>query len=128
VAAVALREERLAWTVLGLGILSYAAGDFVLSWGYAGPPPFPSAADAFWLSFYPAAALTLWLLVRSRLPSVRSGLWLDGAIGAVAAMALASALLYGPIFHANAGAASAAVLTNLAYPRPTWCCSDWSSR
>ena len=116
--AAAVRQERAAWLVLGLGIASWTAADIFWTVAYAddSAPPYPSIADGLWLVYYPAAAVTLVMLVRSRLRSVRTSLGLDALIGALATAALASAVLYGPIVHAGAGEVSAAVVTNLAYP------------
>jgi two-component system cell cycle response regulator len=116
--AAAVREEQVAWLVMGFAIAAWTGADIVWTAAYADDPapPYPSVADALWLAFYPAAGITLVLLVRSRIRSFRRSLWLDGLIGALATAAVASAVLYGPILHAGAGELSAAVLTNLAYP------------
>ncbi len=116
---VAVREERLPWLVVGFAIVSWSAADIVWTVVYAGDPnaPYPSIADALWLTWYPASLLALVLLVRSRLRDARGSLWLDGLIGAVATTALAAALAYGPVIHeGSAGHLSPAVLTGLAYP------------
>ena len=82
--AVAVREERLAWTLMGAGIAVWTAGDVVWTAVWDGDPnaPYPSIADALWLAWYPASLAALFLLVRSRLASFRASLWLDGTIGA----------------------------------------------
>jgi two-component system, cell cycle response regulator len=117
--AVAIREERLPWLVVGFAIVSWSAADIVWTVLYAGDPnaPYPSIADALWLTWYPATLFALVLLVRSRLRDARASLWLDGLIGAVATTALAAALAYGPVIHeGSAGDLSAPVVTGLAYP------------
>jgi two-component system, cell cycle response regulator len=116
--AVSMREERLAWLVIGVGIVAWTAADVVWTAAYAEDPnaPYPSIADVLWLAYYPAACITLILLVRARVASVRSSLWIDGLIGALTTAALASAAMYGPVVHASAGELSPAVLTSLAYP------------
>ena len=117
--AVAVREERLPWLVVGFAIVSWTAADIFWTAVYADDPnaPYPSIADALWLTWYPASLVALVLLVRSRLRNARASLWLDGLIGAVATTALAAALAYGPVIHeGSAGDLSAAVLTGLAYP------------
>ena len=55
--AVAVREERAAWVVMGLGLLAWAAGEVAWTLLYAGEPDpsAPSVADLFYLSFYPAS-------------------------------------------------------------------------
>ena len=117
--AWAIREERAAWLIVGLAIVSWTAADIVWTVVYADDPnaPYPSIADALWLAWYPASVVVLVLLVRSRLRNARTSLWLDGLIGAVAAIALAAAVAYGPVIHeGTAGDLSPAVLTGLAYP------------
>jgi diguanylate cyclase (GGDEF)-like protein len=117
--AVAVREERLPWLVVGFAIVSWTAADIFWTAVYADDPnaPYPSIADALWLTWYPASLVALVLLVRSRLRNARASLWLDGLIGAVATTALAAALAYGPVIHeGSAGDLSAAVVTGLAYP------------
>jgi two-component system cell cycle response regulator len=117
--AAAIREERVAWLVVGFAIVSWTAADIVWTVVYADDPnaPYPSIADALWLAWYPASLVALVLLVRSRMRNARASLWLDGLIGAVATTALAAALAYGPVIHeGSAGDLSAAVLTGLAYP------------
>jgi two-component system cell cycle response regulator len=117
--AVAIREERVPWLIVGFAIVSWTAADIVWTAVYADDPnaPYPSIADGLWLTWYPASLVALVLLVRSRLRNARASLWLDGLIGAVATTALAAALAYGPVIHeGSAGDLSPAVVTGLAYP------------
>src|SRR6266508_1423240 len=82
--AVAIREARLQWLIVGFAIVSWTAADIVWTAVYADDPnaPYPSIADALWLTWYPASIVALVLLVRSRLRDARASLWLDGLIGA----------------------------------------------
>jgi two-component system, cell cycle response regulator len=116
--AVAFREERAAWLVMGVGIATWTAADVVWTVAYADDPnaPYPSIADGLWLMYYPAACITLLLLARSRVGVMRASLLLDGLTGALTTAALACAAVYWPIVHASAGELSPEVLTNLAYP------------
>src|SRR3954470_16829521 len=85
-AACALRAvrtsgaERAAWAVLTLGLVGYAAGD--LYWTVAleqlDSPPYPSPADAGYLSIFPAAFAALVLLLRARGGRPPAALWLRG--------------------------------------------------
>ena len=82
------------------------------------PPPYPSLADAGWLAMYLFLLLGLVGLARradasgSRRPCV-----LDGAVGALAATAVAVALLYPTVLSLGApGTPAATVVVNLAYP------------
>ncbi len=115
--AVAVRKERLAWAIMGAGIVVWTAGDVLWTAVWAEDPnaPYPSISDALWLSWYPTCIAVLFLLARSRTTNFRSSLWLDGSIGAFCVVALAFAFLYDPIAAAATGS-TAAVLTNLAYP------------
>ena len=78
------------------------------------PEPFPSFADALWLSFYPCAFIALLLIVREIADDVPLSLWLDGVVGGLAVAGVAAAF-FGPIL-AITGGSKAAVVTTLAYP------------
>jgi two-component system cell cycle response regulator len=110
-------RERLAWLFLGLGILSWTAGD--LYWTFSlsklDSPPYPSLSDALYLGFYPCSYVALGLLARARLRDIPRSAWLDGAIVALAMASAAAALIFQPIVDASTGGA-AAVATNMAYP------------
>jgi two-component system cell cycle response regulator len=116
--AAAVREERLAWLVMGAGILVWTGADVLWTAAYAddASPPYPSVSDALWLAYYPAACVTLLLLARSRVGKIRLNQLLDGLVAALTTAALGCAVLYGPVVHASGGALSTEVLTNLAYP------------
>jgi two-component system cell cycle response regulator len=109
-------EDRAAWLVLGAGLLAWSAGEVYWSLVLAGvsDPPFPSPADAGYLLYYPCAYVAVALVVRHR-RGHRTGLWLDGLIGALAVAAIGCALVLPPIL-AGATGSPAAVATNLAYP------------
>jgi len=110
-------NERLAWSLVGAGMLAWALGDayytFVLQ--NLKVVPFPSLADAGYLAFYPPVYVGLGLLVRSRVSGFGRSLWLDGVIGALTAAALATSLVFHAVWHSIGGSAGA-VATNLAYP------------
>ena len=112
------RRARGAWLALGLGVTGWNLGslhlDLVLR--FTGEmPPYPSAADALWLSFYLAAYIALGVFARERARRVQRGAWLDGALGATAVAALAAAVLFEPD-RAHTGGSFATVAVNLAYP------------
>ena len=67
------RRERLAWTLLALGIVSYAVGQLLWTFwfGARAEPPFPAPSDAFWLAAYPCWIAAFALLTRHR----RGGTW-----------------------------------------------------
>ena len=108
--------ERAAWTVLTVGMAGYSAADvyWLVALADAASPPYPSWADAGYISIYPAAYVALVLLLRARAGRVSPGLWLDGVICALGVAALVAALVMGVVAHTDG--APAAVATNLAYP------------
>ncbi len=117
-AALDLRRERAAWLCMGVGLACYAGGNITYQLWVAklDPVPFPSVSDALFLAFYPCAYSTLVLLVRRRVLSFHSSLWLDGVVGGLGAAAIGAALAFQTIMDATGGAPAAAVATNLAYP------------
>jgi diguanylate cyclase (GGDEF)-like protein len=108
-------RERLAWALLGAAIGLQAAGDVVFSVVYAGDPPFPSPADAFYLAYYPLAYAGLFGLLRVRFRGVSHPVLLDGVMAALAAAGLAAAVLVEAVVHATSGS-FLAVVTTIAYP------------
>jgi len=116
--AAIVRRERLAWGLLGAGLLTWTAGEIYYSAAFAGSEsvPIPSLADAGYLAFYPLAYAALIVLMRERIGSFPATRWLDGLIVGSAVAALAAALALGPIVDASSSDSTAAVATNLAYP------------
>jgi two-component system, cell cycle response regulator len=115
--ALSRRHNRAAWTAITIGLALFSAGDlyYSLAWGDADVVPFPSFADALYLSFYPAVYVGIWLLLRARIGRLPAGLWLDGVIGGLAVAAVGAALVFGAVLSATHGA-TLTVATNLAYP------------
>ena len=91
--------DRGAWSALGAGLGCWALGEvvFTLDPAQVSTGSFPATSDFLWLVFYPAAFLTLGLLVRARVRQFYPSLWLDGAVGAVAVAALACQFILPPI-------------------------------
>ena len=87
--------ERAAWVVLTCGLVGSTAGD--IYWTVAlddlASPPYPSLADAGYLSIYPAAFVALVLLLRARGGRPPAALWLDGLVCGLAVAALGAALV-----------------------------------
>jgi diguanylate cyclase (GGDEF)-like protein len=108
---------KASWNILTLGLALYGAGN--IYWTIAirplNPEPFPSLADALWLSFYPCAFAALVLILRDQLKQFSFSLWLDGIVGGLAASAVAAAAILGPVLSANTGS-KAAIVTTTAYP------------
>jgi diguanylate cyclase (GGDEF)-like protein len=115
--AVLVREQRLAWSIMALGLLSWTGGEvyWAAKLSNMAEPPYPSLADAFYIGLYPCAYVTLVLLIRDRIAHINASQWLDGAIGALAAASLAASAALGAIVAGNSGQ-FATVATNLAYP------------
>jgi two-component system cell cycle response regulator len=110
-------RERAAWLALTLGVLGYFAGDVyytIVITPMQGDAPFPSPADAGYLSIYPASYAALVLLLRARAGRIPSSMWLDGLISSLAVAALGAALVFGVV--ASTEGSLAAVATNLGYP------------
>jgi diguanylate cyclase (GGDEF)-like protein len=107
--------QRLAALCLGLGMLSFAAGNiaYVAAIQFQGEPPVPSLADVGYLGFYPCACAGVLALVR-RGGAPGAGVWLDGAVGAAGA-ATALAVLLDPVLSSIGGDAVAVLVTS-AYP------------
>jgi two-component system, cell cycle response regulator len=108
---------RSAWRLLAAASIVYLAGDIAQTiYETQGPDPFPSIADALYLSFYP---LMLWGLLRfpaarrDRRAAVR--LMLDLAVVAIGGATVVTYVVLGPTLRAG----GPDVLTNvvsIAYP------------
>ena len=109
--------ERGGWRLLGLGVLSWAAGEIYWTWYIIGnsEPPYPSLADAFYLGFYPLAIAGLALLVRARARELDWRRWTDAAIAALGTAALGTAFVFDFVAERTSGS-SAEVAVSLAYP------------
>jgi two-component system, cell cycle response regulator len=111
------RAERVPWLLLGVAIGLWASGDiyYTLFFSGADEVPFPSVADALYLSFYPLAYVALALLLRARIGQFHGSLWLDGIIGALVVSAIGAAVVFDAVL-ATTGGSKLVVATNLAYP------------
>jgi len=116
--AALVRQERLAWTLLGTGLLAYTSGEIYYAAALASQAsvPIPSLADGGYLAFYPLAYAALVALLRARIGTFPVARWLDGVIVGSAVAALAAAFALGPIVDASSEGQTLAVATNLAYP------------
>ena len=109
--------ERGAWSALGVGLGCWALGEalYTLDPGQITGGTFPGPSDYLWLAFYPAAFLTLGLLVRARARQFYPSIWLDGLVGALAVGALACEFVLPPIM-AGTGGSLGNVVGDLIYP------------
>jgi two-component system cell cycle response regulator len=115
--AVRRRDDRLAWVLMTLALVSWTAGDLVWTlWlDNLSNPPYPSVADGAYLLMYPAVYGSLMLLIRSRLRRASIAQWLDGGVVGLAVAALAAALVMSTVLASTSGRV-VAELVNLAYP------------
>src|SRR5947207_4143908 len=115
---VRVREERLAWLLLSLGMASWVAGNIWYSVFLIdlNPFPIPSIADGLWLGLYPPIYFALALLIGARVRNFRPALWLDAIIVAVSAAALSSAVVLQAVLGSTHRLPLSAALTDLAYP------------
>ena len=109
---VCVRELRVAWLLLALGLTSCLAGHILwaLSFSHLAAPPVPSPSDALWLALYPCSCVALVLIAREGWQTLPIGVWLEGAIAGLGFAALAAQIVF---VH---GGIDSAVLTNLAFP------------
>ena len=113
--AALVRAERSAWFFIGAALLATTGGDVLYDFWYGGSPPFPSAADAAYLAFYPLLYVGIALLLRRRVSTFSASLWLDGLAAATAAGALASSVLVEVVVNSTHGS-RLVVVTNIGYP------------
>jgi two-component system, cell cycle response regulator len=111
------RRERRAWLAIGLGVVLWSAGD--LTWTVwldsLDNPPYPSVADGLYLGSYVSIYVGILLLLRQRVRPMRPAMWLDGAIGGLAAAAVAAAIVF-PVLNGLTDGDSIDIAFNLAYP------------
>ena len=114
--AMIFGNERVAW-LCGAGALtaSLVSGIYAAAVYGDGPIPIPSPADAVALTSYPLAYTGFVLLLRSRAERCPASVWIDGAIGSFAVLAIGSAFVIEPLRDAAKGS-FASVAVNLAYP------------
>lgn len=113
-----VREERLAWALVGAGLATYAAGDwiYVLVVQNLEPEPYPSIAEPFYLAFYALTTVGVVALMRRELPGATASVWLDGVVAGLGVAALTSALTFDPILRTAGEGALTEVVVNLSYP------------
>jgi two-component system cell cycle response regulator len=115
--AVARRDERLAWGLVGGGILAWSFGEIYYTrvlWTVE-EVPVPSPADAGYLLMPVLVLSGLVLLLRSRSRGVPVTLRADGVTAALAIAALSAAIVFQAALRAATGD-PLGVVTTLAYP------------
>jgi hypothetical protein len=104
--ARAIAAERTPWSLIGVGLMLYAAGSVVYNIELSADATvsFPSFADMLWLLLYPLTFAGMVGLVRARLAHVNVSLWLDALIGGSAVAAAATVFLLPPVFDLTVAA------------------------
>jgi diguanylate cyclase (GGDEF)-like protein len=115
--ALVQRRGRGVALALGLGALTWAIGDVILTVQSLGgaTPSVPSYPDIFYLCFYPLTYTAVVLYMRNQVRRLSAPSWLDGAVAGLGAAAVCAAFAFHSILHV-AGGSTASVVTNLAYP------------
>jgi diguanylate cyclase (GGDEF)-like protein len=116
---VSRTADREIWSWLAAALAARALGFALYLWvvRWQVPEPVPSIADACWLAMYPLMGVALVRLARLRSRRYSVTLALDGAVGALAAAAVAVVLLEPTVQSIAARSAPApALAVALAYP------------
>ena len=109
--AATRREERLAWALLGAGLLGWALGDLywtVLLRDMANPP-FPSGSDALYLVGYVLILAGMVAYVRTRVGRMSAIVWTDVAMGALCVTTIGSSLLLDYVLANTTGSSNIAL-------------------
>jgi two-component system, cell cycle response regulator len=109
--------ERLAWALIGSGVLAWALGEIYYTavlWTEPAPPV-PSPADAGYLLFPVLVLAGSLVLLRTRARGLPRRLWADGLTAALGVAAVSAAIMFETALD-NAEGAPLAVATSLAYP------------
>jgi diguanylate cyclase (GGDEF)-like protein len=113
--AVAMSGQRFAWFMIGAGLLSWATGEMMfaaLPHLAGGPLSIPNILS---LAFYPAACVATMGLLRTRVQTLFTTLWLDGLAGALSVCALVASFLFPPVLaHLTGGTLN--VVGAMSYP------------
>jgi two-component system, cell cycle response regulator len=110
-------SERLAWALIGTGVLAWSFGEvYYTAVLWTDPaPPIPSLADAGYLLFPPLTLAGMLALLRSRARGLPRRLWVDGVTAALGVAALSAAIVFETVLESVEGA-PVAIATALAYP------------
>jgi two-component system cell cycle response regulator len=109
--------ERVAWLLIGLGVLAWSVGEVFYTavlWDES-DPPIPSPADIGYLLFPPLALVGGVVLLRARARGVPRRRWLDGLTAALSVSAVSAAIVFQTV-HDHVDGDPLAVATALAYP------------
>jgi diguanylate cyclase (GGDEF)-like protein len=108
--------DRSGWWWVAVALLFEAAAETVWAWWIRPitPEPYPSWADALWLSFYAAMLVAVFLITWIRVADISLRLVLDAILIGLGIASVAVASLLPGIRASGAGRAEAVI--NLAYP------------
>jgi diguanylate cyclase (GGDEF)-like protein len=110
-------RERLVPVLLGIAVICWGSGDVVLtaiSLGGAAVPS-PSAADAFYILFFPLTYVALAIYVRGQARQLTRPNWLDGAVAGLGAAAVCAAFVFSSLVRSTHGSVLGTAV-NLGYP------------
>jgi two-component system, cell cycle response regulator len=110
-------QERLAWALIGTGVLAWSFGEIYYTavlWTEPAPPV-PSPADAGYLLFPPLTFAGSLVLLSARNRGVPRRLWVDGLTAALGVAAVSAAIVFETALEYAEGA-PLAIATSLAYP------------
>jgi FtsH-binding integral membrane protein len=108
---------RRAWLWIGVGLASWALGTVLwdlLYWSDP-TPPYPTAADALWLAWYPLTAVGMALLIHERVRRFELHRWMDGLAVMLVVMTPAVALIVQPAATSSAEDGLATIV-DFSYP------------
>ncbi len=114
--AIVVRENRVAWLLVGAGMGSWLAGD--IWWVIHAEDdivPIPSLADVYFFALYPPLAVAIVMLIRRRVGKLSRMLALDGVIGACAIAGVCAAFVLEPVLESATGTLTEKIVT-IAYP------------
>jgi EAL domain-containing protein (putative c-di-GMP-specific phosphodiesterase class I) len=116
--AVRVREDRLPWALLGVGLTIWGCGCVVAAVVEirGDVQPFPGVADACWLAMYPCAIAAFGILAHRRLPRRPFTVAVDAAMVMLVLSAVATALIVPSVIENASGLSGLAQTVNLAYP------------
>jgi diguanylate cyclase (GGDEF)-like protein len=110
--AYLIEQERIAWTVITIALVSWTFAEF---WRAVFATEYPLVADAGFIGFYVLLYAGIVLLLRERARPIAGSLWLDGVTASLAAGAIGAAVLVERVLERTGGSTSS-VAVGLARP------------